>query len=322
MTSVADLFVHANVPHAGVVRWGNAVPLDAPGVYVVSTSADADEHSGPPDCPLDLTAIDALLRARPEATVDGTAATPALIADRLRAMWPSGEPVVYIGLAGIDTQHRVNQFYRTPIGARAPHAGGWPVKMLNTDALWVHYGSTDDSATAEAAMIQHFVTNVPDGVAHALVDPAAPLPFANLAFPGGRRKTHGLQGVKAPRVVTGEHHAEARPSQPPGNGSDPGGDKQPATVGLVRSTQNVTATDVGNGQLRVPRASKSIFPTTKARIEVELSGDTHTASWDPKTDGDKERSGVIRVGKGILTNYITAGPPRRIETTPTGYRIS
>ena len=322
MTSVADLFMHASVPCAAVVRWGDLVSLEAPGVYVVSTSADAHDHSGPPDCPLDLTAIDALLRARPEATVDGTAATHALIADRLRAMWPSGEPVVYIGLAGTNAQRRVNQFYRTPIGARAPHAGGWPVKMLDADSLWVHYGPTDDPASAETAMIQHFVTNVPDRIAHALVDPSAPLPFANFTFPAGRRKTHGLYGVNAPRAVAGDPHAESRPAKPPESGSDPARAQQPARAGLVRSTQNVTPTDLGNGQLRIPRVSKSIFPTTKARIEVELSGDSHTASWDPRTDGDKQRSGVIRVGKGILANYITAGAPRRIETTPTGYQIS
>ena len=38
-------------------------------------------------------------------------------------------------------------------------------------------------------------------------------------------------------------------------------------------------------------------------------------------NGDKERSGVIRIGRRILSNYIQAGVPRQIETTRTGYRI-
>lgn len=322
MTSVADLFICAGVPYAGVVHWGEMVPLEAPGVYVVSTNVDPNERSGPPDCPLDSAAIEALLQARPESTVDLNPATNALIANRLRAMWPSGEPVAYIGLAGTSTQHRVDQFYRTLIGARAPHAGGWPVKMLDSNSLWVHYGPSDDSAAAECAMIQHFVANLPDNVARALVDPTAPLPFANLTFPAGRRKKHGLHGVKARRAVADVPMQEARPTHPPANGSDPASTQPPQTAGLVRSTQNVTATDLSNGQLRVPRVSKSIFPPSKAYIEVELTGDAYTASWDPKIDGDKERSGVIRFAKGILASYITAGGPRRIETIPTGYRIS
>lgn len=321
MTSVAELFAHAEVSYAGVVAWGDQVPLNKPGVYVVSTNSDPDQRHGLADCPLDLAALDLLLEARPEAIVDSVAATPHALAHRLRAMWPAGQPVVYIGLAGTDVQRRVSQFYRTPLGARAPHAGGWPVKMLAPQLLWVHYGPTDEPARAEAAMVDHFVAGISQETARALIDPTAPLPFANLTFPGGRRKSHGLRGFKASRAPKTRVEGLPQPAIPV-NTARPDDHPVPTMAAMVRYTQNVTPADLDKGQLRIPRASKPIFPKVKARIEVELDGDVYAASWDPKTEGDRERSGTLRVGKRILGRYITAGPPRRLEATSTGYRIA
>lgn len=322
MTSVADLFAHAGVRHSGAVRWGEPVSLARPGVYVVSTTEDPHDLQGVAECPLDRSAISELLRARPEATVDGRAATPELLAERLMAMWPTGEPVVYVGLAGTDTGNRVDQFYKTRIGARAPHAGGWPVKMLDSERLWVHYGPAQDPTSAESAMVRRFAAGVPAQIADRLVDPAAPLPFANLTYPAGRRKRHGLSGVKELRSTVGRlARVKAHPDSA-GGGAVPLEPRAPSTVGSARLTQNVTASDIRNGQLRVPRVTKSILPTERAQIVLELSGETITASWDPRTSGDHERSGVIRVGRAILAAHVTAGPPRRIETTAIGYRIS
>ena len=322
VTSVAALFTHAGVRYAGAVRWGEAVPLQAPGVYVVSTNEDPQEHEGLAACPLDHTAIEALLKARPEATVDGSPATVEGFASRLVAMWPGREPVVYIGLAGTSVHRRVDQFYRTPLGARGPHAGGWPVKMLSSDGLWVHFGPTDDPAAAESAMIAFFAAGVAPGTARTLVDPSAPLPFANLTYPAGRRKKHGLHGVKTARTVTERVSAGEDVSHAAAPGFVRRDTDSPENSGRMRLTQNITATDISNGHLRVPHVSKLIFPTGKALIEVELGGESYTASWDPRTSGDKERSGIIRVGRAILRNYVTPGAPRRIETTDTGYRIS
>lgn len=103
------------------------------------------------------------------------------------------------------------------------------------------------------------------------------------------------------------------------------GSSGPATWrrrGQVRFTQNVTPADVRSGILRVPRASKAIFPSSHAQIEIELWGQAHLVSWNPRISGDKERSGVIGVGKTVLASRVTAGDSLRIEKTPTGYRIS
>ena len=322
MTSVSDLFSFADVPYAGVVSWGDAVPLVEAGVYVVSTSGNSGERDGPPDCPLNLGAIDLLLDARPRATIDSRTATPGDLAARLQAMWPSGEPVVYIGLAGTNTRHRVNQFYRTTLGARAPHAGGWPVKVLDSTSLWIHYGPTADAAQAEAAMIKRFAKGVPHTVARELIDPTAPLPFANLTFPGGRRKSHGLRGFTLPRSSGNSERDAPQPDRKAVSGFREASDQPVFTASMARYTQNITESDIDKGQLRVPRASKSIFPPSKARIEIEMDGNSYTASWDPRTDGSFERSGVIRVGKAALGKHIIAGGPRRLETTATGYKLA
>ena len=238
-------------------------------------------------------------------------------------MWPSGESVVYVGLAGTNTRQRVSQFYGTPVGARAPHAGGWPIKMLETALLWVHFGPTDAPAISEAAMVDRFVVGLTDDVRRTVIDPTAPLPFANLTFPGGRRKNHGFRGATGPKSgaasrtndqVNKLDHLSTLPVYI---------GRQNAVVVVPSGwTQNLTAADLSAGQIRIPRVSKSLFPESRSEISVDLGGETHTASWDPRTDEDRERSGVIGIGRGVLTRHMSAGGPRIVERTARGYRIS
>ncbi|TFB59990.1 hypothetical protein E3O47_13255 [Cryobacterium sp. TMT2-17-1] len=258
--------------------------------------------------PLDLAAVNSLLEVRPETTIDGDQADAQQVGNRLNAMWPAGEPVVYIGLAGTSTHQRVGQFYETAIGARGPHAGGWPVQMLDTARLWVHYGPADAPAVAEAAMVDRFVEGLAGDVRRSLIDPATPVPFANLTFPTGRRKIHGFRGVKAPRNVS-----ESR--------GGPTGTEGAAVVTGFGRTQGLTDADLAAGQIRIPRESKQLFPESKFEIKVELGGEMYPASWDPREGGDKERSGVIRVGREVLTRHMSASGSRIVEDTGRGYRF-
>lgn len=224
MATVRELFQHANVIRSGAVRWGTPVPEGRPGVYVISTSEDPDRRPGPTACPLNIAALEELVRARSELTVDGDRAEAVHLAARLRAMWPAGESVVYIGKAGTDTGHRVKQFYDTRIGARAPHAGGWPVKMLETGLLSIHYGVTSRPDDAEEAMVALFAEAVPFDVRRSLVDPSAPLPFANLEYPAGRRKAHRIGGAKEPRRKPSQLASlTATPSPGPSAADEPTG---------------------------------------------------------------------------------------------------
>lgn len=178
--------------------------MAGPGAYLVSTAEDLESSAGLEIPPLDSQAIAALLDVRPETSIDGTPATPNAVERRLRAMWPAGEPVVYVGLAGTSVRARVRQFYTTRVGARAPHAGGWPVKMLDQSKLWVHFGAAPDPVLAERVMLERFVSGLGAEVQSALIDPKHALPFANLTMPRAGRKRHGFAGVKAPLNVRGD----------------------------------------------------------------------------------------------------------------------
>lgn len=63
-------------------------------------------------------------------------------------------------------------------------------------------------------------------------------------------------------------------------------------------TQRVTAKDIAAGIVRVPRASKRLFPVERCRIAIVLRGvDLVDVRWDPRPGPDQERSGVIGIGK-------------------------
>lgn len=301
MTTVGELFEAAGVVHAGSVPWESSVPLDSPGVYAVALSESPLAETGRASAPLDRNRIEELLRARPEAMVDHRPADAVRIADRLGKMWVPGEPVVYIGLAGASVRRRIEQFYRTEIGARAPHAGGWPVKMIDQVAapLWVHYGATAASDRAEVEMVSRFVAGVSKQAAENLVDPGAPLPFANLAFPHGRRKRHGISGVKEPRAgmsVPGDRATRTAAS------ADALVGDSTRTIGRRRSTQNVTAKDVATGQLRIPGVSKDVFPQERGNVVVCVAGERHSVRWDPRMEGN--RSGVLRLGVDLMRAHL------------------
>lgn len=322
MLSIDDLFERAAVQRIGAVPWGTDVPLSNSGVYVVASTPQGDLRRGLIDCPLDSAAVATLLEARPEATVDGEAADADLLSKRLAEMWVPGHPIIYIGLAGTSVQKRVRQFYSTVIGARAPHAGGWPVKMLKTRELWVHYGACSDYDFAEQAMVQEFMGSVPDQVRRSLVDPNLPLPFANLTVPRGARKRHGIAGVKEARKARSFFLSAHEQPLPSATAVSPVALLSTSLPeGAVRPTQNVTAGDVARGALRVPRASKDIFPSEIAKIRVSFGSETYDATWNPRTSGDRERSGTISLSRGRLEGLIASGRPRQILTVIDGYRI-
>lgn len=204
-SSVSDLFSAADVAWLGVVPWGTPPPTTKPGVYVVAQSEDryAAAASGR-RCPVATSAIDELLAARPELRVDGCRPSGPELAARLAAMWLPDELVRYIGLA-TSLSKRVGQYYRTPLGARSPHAGGWALKCLeDLPAMWVHFGECENRRVrdAEQKMQRAFMNRASPRSRAVLIDPDWPLPFANLDYrEDGRRwvKRHGITGATAPR---------------------------------------------------------------------------------------------------------------------------
>lgn len=160
------------------------------------------------DAPISTAAIDELLNVRPELTVDGLRPSASELASRLSEFWLPDEVILYIGLAGPrkrsrvqgEVATRVREFYSTRLGARSPHAGGWPLKTLSClHDLFVHYAYCDNEDAAEAACLERFRNGISEKSRNRLKDDERMMPFANLEFPKGQRKRLGIAGAKAPR---------------------------------------------------------------------------------------------------------------------------
>jgi hypothetical protein len=196
-STVAQVFAAARLEPARVVRWGERVPEARAGVYAVALSANSEQLKALPIAPVSMAAVGELLAARPELTLDGTRPSARALAERIASFWPPDETIVYIGLAGTSLRTRVRDYHVTPLGARRPHAGGWFIKALaNLNDLFVHFAPVNDPGAAENAMIGSFCSRVSEATLAALRDPAHPFPFANLEWPAGVRKAHGIKGAR------------------------------------------------------------------------------------------------------------------------------
>lgn len=199
-SSVKAIFSAAGLKPEGIVQWGSAVPTREAGVYVISLPADVGSRAGSlRTCPIDPRSVEALLQVRPELLMDGRRPTLRELKERISAFWLPDEVVLYIGLAGTSLSQRVSQYYKTPLGAARPHAGGWFLKVLrNLKDLLIHYARCDHPSEAEDRLLKSFCGGLSMQTKRALFDPDHPFPFANLEWPPGIRKAHGLTGTRGP----------------------------------------------------------------------------------------------------------------------------
>lgn len=129
-STVASLFAAAGLASTGAVHWGTPIPQSASGIYVVALTDDPAAIEGTHDrAPLRKQALESLLDVRPELRLDGRRPHADELAARLASYWLADETAVYVGLA-TPLRSRVRSYYRTPLGAKRPHAGGWWLKTL------------------------------------------------------------------------------------------------------------------------------------------------------------------------------------------------
>jgi len=327
-STVADVFAAAGLAPAGVVRWGTLVPETEPGNYVVALTNEPGSLEGAlAHAPLDADRLAHLLDVRTELRLDARLPTVDELTARLQAFWLPEEVIVYAGLAGTSLRRRVGQYYKTPLGARRPHAGGWWLKTLSVlDELWVHYAATPDDAAAEVAMLQHFAAHISRATRERLYDSGNPAPFANLRTGRGDNKAHGITGAtgdldaspaKAARPASGTAippdpaSGEVSATDAPGPPAAPPAGLPPALAagGLGAAvSQNVTARDLESGRVRFPRPAKRLFPPDREYIPVVLRGrDFERVRWDPRIGLDQERSGMLAFGKGKLDGLVVVG---------------
>lgn len=306
-STVTALLKSAGLIWEGAVRWGTEVPLNEPGVYLISSSAVPDETDGATPQISDR-ALVSLLTTRPELLLDKHRPTIKELSDRLRSMWLPDETVLYIGLAGASTAKRVNQYYLTPLGARSPHSGGWPIQTLaDLDRLWVHYAACPEPDIAEQSMLDTFMANVSITSRAIACDDRLPLPFANLKDPRGPRKRHGITGARA-----------SRSRRPPAGASTPTPLADSPETSAPFRTQRVTAADLAAGRIRIPKASKSLFPSATGMVTIVLRSNKIESRWDPRTGPDRERSGVLSVGRQQLAGLVSDNDVLAITPQPDG----
>lgn len=313
-SSIASIFAAAGRTPTGVVRWGERVPMTEPGVYVVSLTRDTHSIAAAmAEAPISMVAVQELLDRRPELRLDTRRPTAAKLAERLTRFWLPDEVAVYVGLAGTSLQKRVRQYYTTSLGAARPHAGGWFLKTLGIlDDLYVHYAPSPDPTTAEHAMLDAFSAAVSAQSRDALHDRDRPIPFANIEWPRGRSKGHGITGAREPkgnvRIACGPQHPVSRKE----------GRREPAppqAVDAVHRTRRVTDVDIKNGRIRIPiGSSKRLFPPQRDDVVIELRGERFTCSWDPQFGPDRERSGVILIGRDRAARLLMSGEALTIRT--------
>ena len=198
MPSTAEaLFTVVGLRPSGPVLFGDPVPETAPGVYIIAHTRDP-RSAAPPDGyhpHFSLADISDWLDFVPSMALDGVRPSPESICARLRQFWLPDEPVLYIGQTGSGLRKRLRQYYRTPLGRPKPHAGGYWLKTL-TDygCTFVFWAATphSDPERVEEQMLAAFVRGVDTDSRRLLRDPKRPFPFANLEYPRGNVKRHGI----------------------------------------------------------------------------------------------------------------------------------
>lgn len=327
-STVGSLFAIAGISRTGVVAWGTRIPAPiepevGTGVYVVALTDELDStQAAAAVCPLAPAALQELLDARPELTVDAERADANALGERLAAFWCPDEVVVYVGLAGprrrvsvSELSDRVEEYHTTRLGDRSPHAGGWPLKTLaNLGDLHVHYAYCDDVVKREQLMLDAFAASLSDETKAALYDAVHVMPFANLEDGRGGRKAHGIRGARAPRVRTGAQRSSnigtplAERVDTPRAAS--------ARVGSVAApyyTQRITAGDIQRGIIRIPGPAKVLLPLERGHVEIELRSERKSCRWDPRYGPDQERSGVLGIGTALMRRLVTEGERLRVR---------
>jgi len=196
-SSVRDLFDSAGVGPQRPIRFCEMLPSQSGGVYVVSLVSESQED-GSKRCfapQLSEELIAEWLRMNPRLRLDTGDHRPkaAELRERMEAFWLPDEVVLYVGQTSSSLGKRLRQYQRTKPWERRPHAGGCWLKLVedycNTFVFWDEH---DDPKAAEGKMLGRFVERVSRRTRERLRDPDRPFPFANLEYPKGNRKAHGI----------------------------------------------------------------------------------------------------------------------------------
>ena len=72
----------------------------------------------------------------------------------------------------------------------------------------------------------------------------------------------------------------------------------------MKAKQNVTEADLLHGRIRCGVKLKPAFPQLKCQVEIIVVGTSLLARYDPRNGPDRNRSGVLQIGRGQLRSLI------------------
>jgi hypothetical protein len=203
-TTINELIEHFDLTKSKRVQWGEKIPTEGEGIYIVSLSKDAELNNETLDkIPVSKEILDEWVKK-----VNGFKLDKVLtfdkdkIIDRLSQFWLPDENIIYIGKAplrknGKGIGNRVKEFYNTDYGEKRPHAGGHWIKALTVlNDFNVHYILCDNSGEIEIKLLKYFIDHVSYKSKKILKDKELMLPFGNLELKKGQIKKHGLGKMK------------------------------------------------------------------------------------------------------------------------------
>ncbi|BCW69965.1 hypothetical protein [Arthrobacter sp. NicSoilB8] len=327
--SVQELFGLCDPTTTGTVKWKQPVPLDVPGIYIVSTTADeADGIGSHPEYEADFAAIARLLKLCPDIRVDGRLANESQVAARLGDLWVPNASVLYVGLASTSLRGRVGSYYTTKLGKTSPHSGGWWLKtFLHLDDCHVHFAACNNVDKQEQSLIKAFSKSLSPSQKAQLFDPERVAPFANMEVRRGVYKHHGLSNYKVSTArskgnTTGSSRQKVLSDvsrDPTGQLYDPSTEPlrpiPPATQTTLFS-QVMSEKDRNRSYLRIPAAAKCGFPETVTQVLLTFQGRTQWVGWNP----NGSRSGRLSMDVRIMRQIVVVG--QRVPITVSDNRYS
>ena len=203
-STITDLFGAADLQLGGPVKWDQPVDCNQHGVYIVSLSPDPNYNDEwlIDTAPISEEAVARWIADVPGLTVDGRRPKPEELVSRLSEFWLPDEAILYIGCTAgaLGLGRRVQQYYCHVLGNPRPHSGGHWIKALSVlDCLTVFWAPTETPYPVEACALKAFVNGMSEKTRMCLRDPDRPFPFANLEYPRGNRKNHGIKRSRANR---------------------------------------------------------------------------------------------------------------------------
>jgi hypothetical protein len=95
-------------------------------------------------------------------------------------------------------------------------------------------------------------------------------------------------------------------------------------AGTAHVTQPIYERDIRQGIIRIPRATKELFPAEPSDLDVELRGQRMTCRYNPRfgSRGKQEHSGSLGVGREVLAELVKPDERLHVERFDGSYRLS